>query len=242
MPAQHDDPAELEETRRLFEESFRSLLEPLAEDAEKTEAIATRLADMRKHATERHDYYERYRTQYLAVGLAMMPLSFAIGIFILNFVNTAGVPLPRATVAGLGVLAFVVTGLAVLFSYIQGTSVNYCYRGVARTWSWYHGYTGLAGAGDADRLRPQQRREDRIAFAQALRQFGDEWIAFMGSPWRPLAEDIEQVFILFVLQGVKRRQVQHLAILVKWGITAGVALLLIGLVLLGVSIGTAPKG
>ena len=242
MPAQPDDPAELEETRRLFEESFRSLLEPLAQDAEKTEAIAKRLADMRKHATERHDYYERYRNQYLAVGLAMLPLSFAIAVLTLNFVNAAGVALPRATVAGLGVFAFIVTALAVLYTYIQGTSVNYCYRDVARTWSWSHGYEGLAGAGDADRLCPERRREDRIAFAKALRQFGDEWIAFMGSPWRPLAEDIEQVFILFVLQGVARRQVQHLATIVKWGATAGVLLLLVGLVLLGIGIGTAPKG
>jgi hypothetical protein len=145
-------------------------------------------------------------------------------------------------VADLGVVAFVLTGLAVLFFYLEGTSVNYSYRAVARTWSWYHGSLGLVGTGDADRLSPHRRSEDRIAFAHALHEFGDEGIAFMGAPWRPLAEDIEQVFILFVLQGVKRLQIQHLSLMVKWGVTVGVALLLIGLVLLGVSTGTVPKG
>jgi len=241
MATQLQAPDEVEEARRLFTEAFRELLLPVAQSPEKAEAMGKRLADMRKHATERHDYYERYRNQYLAVGLSMLPLSFAIASFILNFVNAAKVALPWASLAGLGVLAFIGTGLTVLFSYIRQTSANYCYRGVARTPSWYHAYVGLAGAGDSDRLCPQQRKADQTDWAKALGRFGQDWIAAMASPWRPLAEDIEQVFILFVLQSVKRGQVRHLATVVKWGAVAGALLLFAGLVLLGFGIGTAPQ-
>lgn len=229
---------DIEEIRGVFTKPFQGALEPLLGDDVKAKAMAERLADMRKYAVERHDYYERYRNQYLAVGLAMLPLSFAIGGFILSFIDTAKVDLPWAAVAGVGVLCFAVTGLMVVFAYIDGTSPNYCYRKVARVRSWYHAYSGLAGVGDADHLCPDAIKREMVGFADALEQFGGSWIESMKASWRPVAEDIEQVFILFLLQSVKRRQVRWLAGCVKWGMSIGSVLLLVGFIQLAFGIGS----
>lgn len=232
---------DVEAIRDVFAKPFEKALTPLLKDEATAEAMAKRLADMRKHAVERHDYYERYRNQYLAVGLALLPLSFAIGGFVLNFINTAKVDVIWAAGAAAGVITFILTGLAVVFRYVGGTSPNYCYRKVAKAVSWYHAYVDVAGVGDANRLCPDQVRKEVCGFAKALREFGDTWIGAMTDAWRPYAEDLEQVFILFMLQSEKRRQVRSLALCVKWGMSIGAFLLLVGLVMLAFGINTNPS-
>jgi hypothetical protein len=226
------------EIRRSFTERFEELLEGVASDPPAAAALTTRLSDMRKHAVERHDYYERYCNQYLTVGLAMLPFAFTIGGFVLNFMRTAGVSITWAIPAGVGILAFAGTGLAVLTLYIRMTSTNYCYRQIEKTRSWHHTHSVLAGTGNADRLRPAQQEADRKDFAENLKTYGEQWLLFMRVPWQPLAEDIERVFTLFVLQSAKRQQVRRLAKCVQWGVIAGTLLLITGMLYLAVGIGT----
>jgi hypothetical protein len=238
MPALRPTEDEIVEIRRTFTERFEELLQGVTADPAATGALATRLSDMRKHAVERHDYYERYCNQYLTVGLAMLPFAFTIGGFVLNFMRTAGVGILWAIPAGLGILAFASTGVAVLTLYIRMTSTNYCYRQIEKMRSWHHTHSVLAGTGNADRLRPEQQRADRKDFADNLKTYGEQWLLFMRVPWQPLAEDIERVFTLFVLQSAKRRQVRELAKYVQWGVIIGTVLLIIGMMYLGVGIGT----
>jgi hypothetical protein len=238
MPAVHPTEDEVAEIRRGFTERFEELLKGVATEPPGAEELLARLSDMRRHAVERHDYYERYCNQYLTVGLAMLPFAFTIGGFVLNFMKSAGVGFMWAIPAGLGILAFVSTGLAVLTLYIRMTSINYTYRQIEKTRSWRHTHSVLAGTGNADRLRPELQAVDRNNFAENLRIYGEEWLLFMQVPWHPIAEDLERVFTLFVLQSAKRRQVRKLAKYVQWGVILGTCLLIVGLMYLGVGIGT----
>ena len=238
MPALRSTEDEIAEIRRTFTERFEELVVDVVFEPPSAETLLTRLSDMRKHAIERHDYYERYCNQYLAVGLAMLPFAFTIGGFVLNFMRTAGVGAIWALPAGLGILAFSGTGLVVLILYIKMTSTNYCYRQVERTRSWYHSHAVLAGTGNADRMSPGLQEIDRREFAENLRTYGEQWLIFMQVPWAPIAEDIERVFTLFVLQSNKRHQVRKLAKCVQWGVVIGTVLLIIGLLYLATGMGT----
>ena len=238
MPVLRPTEDEVVEIRRTFTERFEELLAGVALDPPGAEALTARLSDMRKHAVERHDYYERYCNQYLTVGLAMLPFAFPIGGFVLNFMRTAGVGVTRAIPAGLGILAFVGTGLAVLTLYIRMTSTNYCYRQIEKTRSWDHTHSVLAGTGNADRMRPRQQEVDRREFADNLSIYGEQRLIFMQVPWHPIAEDLERVFALFVLQSAKRHQVRKLAKYVQWGVIVGTLLLIVGMLYLAVGIDT----
>ena len=152
--------------------------------------------------------------------------------------KTAGVGVAWAIPAGLGILSFAGTGLAVLTLYIRMTSTNYCYRQIEKSRSWHHTHSVLAGTGNADRSRPEQQEADRRDFADNLRIYGEQWLTFMQVPWHPIAEDIERVFTLFVLQSAKRQQVRRLAKCVQWGVIVGTLLLITGMLYLAVGIGT----
>lgn len=238
MPALSPTEDEVIEIRRTFTERFEELLAALPADPPGAEALTARLGEMRTNAISRHDYYERYCNQYLTVGLAMLPFAFTIGGFVLNFLKTGGVAITWAIPAAGGIVAFAGTGLAVLTSYISGTATDYSYRQIARMRSWYDTHDEMAGTGNADRMRPEHQEADRTGYAENLRTFGEQWLAFMQVPWQPIAEDIERVFSLWVLQAAKRREVRKLARLVHWGIIAGTLLLMVGLVSLALGIGT----
>ena len=238
LPALCPTEDEVIEIRRTFTERFEELLGALPSDPPGAEALTARLSEMRNNAIARHDYYERYCNQYLTVGLAMLPFAFTIGGFVLNFLKTGNVAISWAIPAACGILAFAGTGLAVLTLYISGTATDYSYRQIARMRSWYDTHDEMAGTGDADRMRPEHQEADRSKYAENLRTFGEQWLAFMQVPWQPIAEDIERVFSLWVLQAAKRREVRRLARLVHWGVIAGTVLLMLGLVYLALGIGT----
>ncbi|MEN6546716.1 MAG: hypothetical protein ABFE07_11830 [Armatimonadia bacterium] len=238
MAALRSSEEDVVEIRRTFSEPFEELLVEVSSDPLRAEALATRLTDMRRHAIERHDYYERYCNQYLAIGLAMLPFAFTIGGFVLNFMRTGGVGAVWALPTALGILTFAGTGLAVLILYIRMTSTNYCYRQIEKTRSWYHTHSVLSGTGNADKMSPEQQDADRRDFADNLRIYGEQWLLFMQVPWAPIAEDIERIFTLFVLQSAKRRHVRTLAKVVQWGVTMGTVLLIVGLMYLAAGMGT----
>ena len=238
MPALHPTEDQVFETRRVFTERFEELLATVPADPPGAEALTARLNEMRHNAIARHDYYERYCNQYLTVGLAMLPFAFTIAGFVLNFLRIGGVAISWAIPAALGIFAFAGTGLAVLVLHITGSATDYSYRQIARMRSWYDTHDDMAGTGNADRMRPEKQEADRNRYAENLRTFGEQWLAFMQVPWQPIAEDIERVFSLWVLQAAKRREVRRLAKLVQWGVIVGTVLLMLGLVYLAVGIGT----
>ena len=85
---------------------------------------------------------------------------------------------------------------------------------------------------------PGLQEADRRDFPENLRIYGEKRLTFMQVPWQPIAEDIERVFTLFVLQSAKRRQVRELAKYVQWGVIIGTLLLITGMLYLAVGIGT----
>ena len=238
MPALCPTEDEVIEIRRTFTERFEKLLEGVSPAPPGPDVLSARLAEMRQNAIVRHDYYERYCNQYLTVGLAMLPFAFTIGGFVLNFLKTGNVAILWAIPAACGVIAFAGTGLAVLTLYIRGTATDYNYRQIARMRSWYDTHDEMAGTGNADTMRPEHQQADRNQYAENLRTFGEQWLAFMQVPWQPIAEDIERVFTLWVLQAAMRREVRKLARLVHWGVIIGTVLLMVGLVYLALGIGT----
>ena len=96
----------------------------------------------------------------------------------------------------------------------------------------------FAGTGNADRMRPERQEADHKDCAENLRTYGEQWLTFMRVPWKPIAEDIERIFTLFVLQSAKHRQVRRLAKCVQWGVIIGTLLLITGMLYLAVGIGT----
>jgi hypothetical protein len=242
MPALSPTEEEVLEIRRIFSERFEELLAAMPIAAPNAEALSARLGEMRHNAIMRHDYYERYCNQYLAVGLAMLPFAFTIGGFVLSFLKIGNVDIMWALPAACGVFTFAGTGLAVLTFYISGTATDYSYRQIARMRSWYDTHDEMAGTGNADRMGAERQRADRNRYAENLRTFGEQWLAFMQVPWQPIAEDMERVFTLWVLQAAIRREVRRLAGLVRWGGTFGTILLMVGMVCLGLGIGTHVAG
>jgi hypothetical protein len=201
-------PIDKDRLRSVFREPFRAALASVS-DGEKKE-LSERLLKMREYAIGRHDYYDRLRSQFVAIAAALLPLSFAIGTFFLNLIKkgqpaTAQLKISLAVTCG----SLLIAGGYVVLMYAARFSPDFAYRKIANTVSWYHAYASTAGFDEQSATEDPQR--SCAEFAEALRDYGLTWLETAATIDSRIAEDIEQVFILFGLQKFRREEAREYA-------------------------------
>jgi hypothetical protein len=186
------------------------------------EDVRTRLWNMITYAAGRHDYYERARRDFLTIGLGLLGAATALEAFLFRLTGDK----PWFLVGG-GILIGL-TGVGLVFRYIYETSPDYPYRNVADIRSWYHHYNLPDSATFAVSPAKDVLEKQQASTRDSLKRFAERWLASAapGETAKFIAEDLEQVFILFVLQQYKRVFIRKMGVILIAGITVFTALLI----------------
>jgi hypothetical protein len=203
--------------RSIFVEALNRRLAQ-ASPADK-ERMSHRLSEMRSYAVGRHDYYDRLRTQLVAVSAALLPLTVAVATFFYTATKSAQiVPLRMKVGAAAACIGLAVAGCYVILMFAVGFSPRFAYRKVARILSWYYAYTPTHAFIDEFFLPDSEAEQARRKFAEGLRDYGESWFALAKDIDSTIIEDIEQTFILFGLQKHRRDEAASFAQFLAVGI------------------------
>jgi len=219
----------MENMRKIFEEAIKKILIDKKYDESKKDALLARLAEMRNYAVERHDYYEKYRVLYLNIGLALIAASATLGGLLVSIFNKVGMKHPCFFI--LAVFSFMVTGIILVWRYVNETTPDYPYRGIAKIRSWFYVYNVDKSLGVKTKLKTEEeQRKAKETYCNNLKKYVDDFFDIYKEKDNTIIEDIEQVFILFILQGYKRNFTQKMAAVLKWGLTIACILFALGII------------
>ena len=170
--------------------------------------ISDRLAKMIDYAIKRQDWYEDQRNKTLSLGIALLGLA---SFLVAGILSSAVQPMIYFRFsAGLTLISIVGTAGWIIFEYVSGASENYTHRALADIRSWFFAYVikePVAKAAITDADRADENREVLIA---AWKQFVAGWIDYEKRPDGFIAEDLQQVFILYLFQAMRRRSLRRM--------------------------------
>jgi hypothetical protein len=174
-----------------------------------------RLYKMIDYAIQRHDWYEDQRHRFLQLGLALLAFTTAAGTIVVA--NRDFLVCGALLGAVLGIASMLVTGVLLIWTYARGMSRQYPHRQFADIRSWYYRYN-FAGKKfaylDRDTVKGGVQVEE---VARNFESFVSRWVDFACEDGRFLVEDLEQVFILQLLQGYRSASVVSMVRTVKVG-------------------------
>ena len=185
--------------------------------------IRARLWNMISYAIGRHDYYERVRRDFLTAGLGIIAAATALEAILFKESN---VPKPWFLVVG--GITIAVTGLILVIRYVYEASPDYPYRGVSDIRSWYHYYNLSGKSSFSVEPEPVAIKAQQEETLDQLTEFTKRWLEWARPDEfnrRFLVEDLEQVFILYMLQQYKRTFSKKLGKILIGGMTAFVTYL-----------------
>ncbi len=212
----------------LKEAVYDDLLELIRAADVKWEDARERLSHMIDYAVNRHDYYERVRQYYMTVGLGLIAAATALQTLVVHLTTN------KLYFLTVGALLAGLTGVALVFRFVYETSPDYPYRGVIHIRSWYHFYSLHHKRIFSLKPDKEEMAQEQLNFRNSLTSFAKEWLEWASKPTfdnRFLAEDFEQVFVLFVLQQYKRAFARKMGTL----LLAGVGTFLVYLVSEGIN-------
>jgi len=159
------------------------------------------------YAIKRHDWYEDQRNKTLSLSIALLGLSSFLVAGLLN----AEVKQMHwfRLFAGFSILSIVVTALLVIREYVAGAQKLYTHRSLADIRSWYFAYVvkdSIVTAATQD-LTSNSKNEEIIS--TAWETFLRGWIEYQGPMHRGI-EDLQQVFVLYLFQGIRQRSLRRM--------------------------------
>lgn len=185
--------------------------------------IQSRLFSMISYAISRHDWYELQRDKFLNIGIGILGASVtASGVAITvqdKIPNKVLIPL----LLGLGTL--LITSMVLILKITYFTEQDHPYRKVADIRSWYFKYN------IKDELPPKISKNKSIAQLQvskvidAYQTFIERWIEYAKNQNKTIEEDIQQVFILQLLQHYRSNDLKKLKNITAAGISISICLL-----------------
>ena len=195
----------------------------------KGDQIADRLNNMIGYAAGRLDYYEDLKHRNLTLGLALFAAALTFG----GLLTRAPAFLSPASIVAAALLVLVVlgTGWRMINYYSSTSEPEYSYRMIADIRSWFYRYSLPASS------NPLLSEDDEVASAQVnavrseLEIFVSRWLEYATDTEKLVAEDLEQVFILFTLQRAKAQEVARMTRILRNGLTVTAVLFVLALIL-----------
>ncbi|RZJ88134.1 MAG: hypothetical protein EOO20_14390 [Chryseobacterium sp.] len=187
--------------------------------------LQDRLYKMIDYAIKRHDWYEDQKQKLLQIGLALLSVfaAFTAVVAKLSYDGSIeGLPflLCLAFVGfGLG------TGILMLYKYNRTISLDHPYRKVVDIRSWFFKYNFDGKLSHKISGEEVKARSEVKVIIDSFENFSDKWITFAKEKKRFLAEDIEQVFILQILQKYRSEQLKTMSKVLTYGVFISVLML-----------------
>ena len=179
------------------------------------EILRVRLQQMIVYAVGRYDWYEDQRQKRLNLALAIGALSGATIPILFNknlqeyFLSTL--------LFGVAVLALIVTAFYTIAIYLKGQGLSYTHRGgLATISSWYHyGLPKQDMPGVAQYLSDKVKSdlflqekyptdEKEKTLSESYSRFVQKFNEMSKDDLNFIREDLQQVYILYILQGISR--------------------------------------
>jgi hypothetical protein len=196
-----------------FQTTGEKILSSLSRDWPKE--THDRLWRMIDYAIKRQDWYEDQRNKVLSLGIALLGLaSFLVGGLLTE--QAGYMPLFRLSAVAT-LIALVLTATSVIYEYVKGGSSEYTHRELADIRSWFFAYTVRKEVLNAAVSDPQFNHQNKLALLDAWKEFVQQWSAYQAKDTRSITEDLQQVFILFLFQAMKRNSLRTMIERVKIG-------------------------
>lgn len=194
------------------ESNFQELGEGLTaspRDPAEIKNLSDRLGKMIDYAIKRHDWYDEQRNKALSLGLALLGLSsFLVGGLLGQSVEHLAY---FRAFAALTLISIVITAVWIILEFGRGSSLTYTHRAVADIRSWYFAYTiRNEGGVDPAIYDVNKDEENRKSLLANWEQFLEKWNSYRIKKNGFIVEDLQQVFVLFLLQNIKRNSLRKM--------------------------------
>jgi len=215
--------------REVFEEKIKKNIKSILKHQNKEE-IKERLKRMINYAVSRHDYYESYRRNYLNISIGIIGFAGILSTLVLNLIKN--ISINSLSFFIFGIFYLFATGFILIWYYARKTSPDYPYRLWADTKSYFHKYS-LQKVEYIDNMFENKNKKNSRAknTADNFLKFSLAWLDLLHDEEKIILEDLEQVYILFLLQDYKRKFTKEMAKALSFGISIASFSFLIGLIL-----------
>lgn len=229
-----------EDLKKFFKEAkerAQSLKSKIVAEAglsdDQRKELQTRLQHMIEYSVSRHDWYDEQRNRFLQIGLALMAAAAAVAAVIIQII--ARLPVFTAVLSCLCAVSAFGTGFLMVYLYNKGVARDHPYRKVADIRSWYFAYTFPSGLKDHLSSDPRLAKQEVSEVVDGLERFLNRWFELTKNNHGFLKEDLEQVFILQLLQRYRAQQVKLMSVRLYKGLFLTAILLILSLLSYGVS-------
>jgi len=174
-----------------------------------------RLYRMIDYAIKRHDWYEDQRNKTLALAIALLGLSS----FLVSGLLSSGASdlLYFRIYGGLTIGSIILTSLTVIFEYAKGAQEKYTHRSLADIRSWFFAYAINDSVIRSSVYDCNKNKENERRLINAWETFVQEWGNRQGNQQSIAIEDLQQVFILYLFQGIRRNSLRRMLMLTTIG-------------------------
>ena len=181
------------------------------------EKISERLHRMILYAIGRHDWYEDRLHRLLNIGVAFVAASVASA----TFLSAASQSITILTIifGWLATASVLGTGLFLISYYNSRLARNHPYRKIVDIRSWYFIYNFPSGLRDTLSNEFGKAKQEIEETIQSYQTFFSRWLEYSGEEDRFIEEDLEQVFVLQLLQRYRFQAVKTMSNILNYGIT-----------------------
>ena len=178
-------------------------------------ALQDRLYRMIDYGIKRFDWYEEQRFKFLQIALVLVTVTGGLSGFLANVRNSISPLALTLSFGAVGTLLF--TGVKLMLAYNELRNITYPYRKIADIRSWYFKYN-FDNLPVALSSEPVQSIKEVQEVATAYQKFVERWSEYAKKPKGFIEEDLQQVFILQLLQNYRRDSLESMHHLLNWGV------------------------
>ncbi len=200
-------------------------LEQMDEDAK--QKLSDRLYKMIEYSIGRHDWYDEQRNKLLQLGIAILGAAAVISAVVLSLGEKFS--LFSGILLWLFVLGLFSTGLLLIINYSSTIGQNHPYRELVDIRSWYFKYSFPSGLKESLSSKKETAKIEIKEVVDAFKNYLTRWVEYATKKDEFIKEDLEQVFILQLLQRYRFQQLKRMSNILKWGLIASCSFLIISL-------------
>lgn len=191
--------------------------------------ISERLYRMILYTIGRQDWYEDRLHRLLNIGVAFVAASVALAAF-MSEVGT-NIATLSMIFGYLAIVSLFCTGISLVHYYSSRLARNHPYRKIVDIRSWYFMYNFPSGLKDALSKKFNKAKQEVEEVIQGYEVFLKRWLEYSRDKDRFIEEDIEQVFILQLLQRYRYQAVKTMSVILYYGIIATAVLAAVAILL-----------
>lgn len=194
-------------------EQFREIKSKAVDAArfnkDELKSLQDRLYRMITYTVGRHDWYATERDRFLQIGIGLLAASAGIGAVFAQLAEH--LTLITNVLVLSTIVSLFATGIGLLYIYNQGVERDHPYRKVADIKSWYFKYNLPSGLEDEISDDPKLARIQVGEIVDNIDNFVQRWTSLVKEKHGFIKEDLEQVFILQLLQRYRAQQLKRMS-------------------------------